>query len=46
MFFGDHDLVAGAWLNLVGVALVSGFVYFLLPRVWGFSLMDGTGFIP
>jgi sodium-dependent dicarboxylate transporter 2/3/5 len=37
---------AGAWLNLVGVALVSGFVYFLLPRVWGFSLMDGTGFIP
>ena len=37
---------AGAWLNLIGVLLVSGFVYFLLPWVWGFSLEDGAGLIP
>ena len=31
---------AGIWLNLVGVVLITGFVYLLLPRVWGIVL-DG-----
>jgi sodium-dependent dicarboxylate transporter 2/3/5 len=29
---------AGFWLNLVGVVLITGFVYLLLPRVWGIVL--------
>jgi sodium-dependent dicarboxylate transporter 2/3/5 len=29
---------AGVWLNLIGAVLITGFVYFLLPRVWGIEL--------
>ena len=29
----------GFWLNLVGVVLVTGFVYFVLPIVWGLELV-------
>jgi sodium-dependent dicarboxylate transporter 2/3/5 len=29
---------AGIWLNLIGVVLISGFVYLLLPQVWGIQL--------
>jgi len=37
---------AGIWLNLVGVLLITGFVYFVLPLVWGISLEeDAAGFI-
>jgi sodium-dependent dicarboxylate transporter 2/3/5 len=36
---------AGVWLNLIGVVVISGFVYFLLPRVWGIELDVATDFI-
>jgi sodium-dependent dicarboxylate transporter 2/3/5 len=36
---------AGVWLNLIGVVLISGFVYFLLPRIWGIELDVATDFI-
>jgi sodium-dependent dicarboxylate transporter 2/3/5 len=29
---------AGIWLNLTGVLLITGFVYFFLPYVWGIQL--------
>lgn len=29
---------AGIWLNLLGVVVITAFIYFLLPRVWGFKL--------
>ncbi|MEN8206971.1 MAG: SLC13 family permease [Pseudomonadota bacterium] len=29
---------AGIWLNLIGVVLITGFVYFVLPQVWGIKL--------
>ncbi len=29
---------AGVWLNLIGVVLISAFVYYLLPLVWGIDL--------
>jgi sodium-dependent dicarboxylate transporter 2/3/5 len=35
---------AGIWLNLTGVLLITGFVYFVLPLVWGISLEDVAGF--
>lgn len=31
---------AGLWLNLLGVFLISAFVYYLLPWVWGFDLVN------
>lgn len=36
---------AGIWLNLIGVLLITGFVYFVLPLVWGIRLEDVAGFI-
>lgn len=36
---------AGFWLNLVGVVLISVFVYFVLPRVWGIDLGTARDFI-
>lgn len=30
---------AGFWLNLAGAALITGFVYFVLPAVWGLDLV-------
>ena len=36
---------AGAWLNLIGVLLVSAFVYLLLPLIWDIRLGDGAGLI-
>lgn len=30
---------AGFWLNLAGVVLITGFVYFVLPAVWGLELV-------
>ena len=36
---------AGIWLNLTGVLLITGFVYFVLPLVWGIRLEDVAGFI-
>jgi len=36
---------AGIWLNLLGVLLITGFVYFFLPRVWGISLEEVVGLI-
>jgi sodium-dependent dicarboxylate transporter 2/3/5 len=36
---------AGVWLNLIGVVLISAFVYLLLPRVWGIELDVPMGFI-
>lgn len=33
------DMVkAGIWLNLISIILISLFVYFILPLVWGFQL--------
>lgn len=33
------DMVkAGIWLNLISIILISLFVYFILPLVWGFEL--------
>ena len=29
---------AGVWLNLIGAVLITAFVYYLLPRVWGIEL--------
>ena len=26
---------AGIWMNLIGVVIITGFVYLVLPRVWG-----------
>jgi len=31
---------AGLWLNLLGVFLIAAFVYYLLPQVWGFDLVN------
>lgn len=31
---------AGLWLNLLGVFLIAVFVYYLLPQVWGFDLLN------
>jgi len=36
---------AGFWLNLLGVVLITAFVYFVLPRVWGIDLDGWTGTI-
>jgi sodium-dependent dicarboxylate transporter 2/3/5 len=36
---------AGVWLNLIGVVLITGFVYFLLPRVWEIELDVAADFI-
>ena len=33
---------AGFWLNLVGVVLITGFVYFVLPVMWGLQLVTVT----
>ena len=33
---------AGFWLNLAGVVLITGFVYFVLPVVWGLDLATVT----
>ncbi len=37
---------AGLWLNLLAVAVVTGFVCLLLPRVWNLDLQDAAGLIP
>ena len=37
---------AGGWLNLIGVLVVSSFVYLLLPLIWGIRLRDSAGLIP
>ena len=37
---------AGVWLNLLGVILITLFVYLLLPLVWGIDLEGGAGLIP
>ena len=29
---------AGIWLNLTGAVMITAFVYYLLPRVWGIAL--------
>lgn len=29
---------AGFWLNLFGIALITAFVYFILPAVWGITV--------
>lgn len=29
---------AGFWLNVIGIILITGFVYYLLPLVWGIQL--------
>ena len=34
---------AGFWLNLVGAVVITGFVYFVLPRVWGIRLDTAAG---
>ena len=36
---------AGFWLNLLGVALITGFVCFVLPRVWDIDLNAWSGAI-
>ncbi|HUT40107.1 MAG TPA: SLC13 family permease [Gammaproteobacteria bacterium] len=36
---------AGFWLNLLGVILITAFVYFVLPRVWGIDLDAWSGAI-
>jgi sodium-dependent dicarboxylate transporter 2/3/5 len=36
---------AGLWLNLLGVVVITGFVCFLLPRVWGIELDVWAGAI-
>lgn len=33
---------AGFWLNLVGVVVITAFVWFVLPRVWGIDLAAWT----
>jgi sodium-dependent dicarboxylate transporter 2/3/5 len=37
---------AGLWLNLLGVVLITLFVYFVLPRVWGIELASPGSLIP
>ena len=38
-FLEMKDMVrAGIWMNLMSIAVVTVFVYFLLPLVWGFDL--------
>jgi sodium-dependent dicarboxylate transporter 2/3/5 len=37
---------AGIWLNLTGVLLITGFVYFILPYVWGIQLSDAVMVTP
>jgi sodium-dependent dicarboxylate transporter 2/3/5 len=34
------------WLNLLGVLLITLFVYFVLPRVWGIELASPGELIP
>ncbi len=29
---------AGIWLNLLGAVVITAFVYWILPRVWGITL--------
>jgi len=29
---------AGFWLNLIGVVVITGFVYLVLPLAWGIAL--------
>jgi sodium-dependent dicarboxylate transporter 2/3/5 len=36
---------AGIWLNLIGVVLITGFVYLLLPLVWGIHPEDMASLI-
>ncbi len=36
----------GVWLNLLGVLLITLFVYFVLPRVWGIELGSPGELIP
>jgi sodium-dependent dicarboxylate transporter 2/3/5 len=36
---------AGLWLNLLGVVLITAFVCFVLPRVWGIELDAWTDVI-
>ena len=38
--------LAGLWLNLLAVVLVTGFVCLWLPRVWGLDLLNSAGAIP
>lgn len=33
---------AGIWLNLIGALLITGFVGFILPRVWGIRLLEAA----
>ena len=50
--YGSHEVGiqqmawAGLWLNLLAVAVVTGFVCLLLPRVWGLDLQEAAGLIP
>jgi len=37
---------AGIGLNLIGVVLITGFVYLVLPRVWGIELGSAGSLIP
>ncbi len=37
---------AGVWLNLLGVLLITLFVYFVLPWVWGIELASPGSLIP
>jgi sodium-dependent dicarboxylate transporter 2/3/5 len=36
---------AGIWLNLIGVVLITGFVYLVLPHVWGIQPEGVAGLI-
>jgi sodium-dependent dicarboxylate transporter 2/3/5 len=38
--------LAGLWLNLLAVVVVTGFVCLLLPRVWSLDLQNAAGLIP
>ena len=38
--------LAGLWLNLLAVVVVTGFVCLLLPRVWNLDLQNAAGLIP
>jgi sodium-dependent dicarboxylate transporter 2/3/5 len=50
--YGSHEVGiqqmawAGLWLNLLAVAVVTGFVCLLLPRVWNVDLQGAAGLIP
>ncbi len=36
---------AGIWLNLLGAVVITAFVYFVLPRVWGIRLDAAADFM-